>query len=72
MATKKLRELRLRYKAAYTAYMNCVHEMALAALQGEWPSEDVLEEEEKALNELNAARGALLDALHAHTEKARA
>ena len=36
MATKELRELRHKYKAAYTTYMSCVQALADATERGEW------------------------------------
>jgi hypothetical protein len=71
MASKELRELRHKYKAAYTSYMQCVQALSDASQSGVWPSEEVLKLEEKALNELTALRQSLLDALYAHTVKAR-
>ena len=35
MATEKLRELRHNYKAAYTEYMNCVHALSIASVEGD-------------------------------------
>ena len=70
MATKDLRELRHKYKAAYTSYMHCVQALSDAAQSGAWPSAEVLELEDKALNELTTLRQALLDALYAHSVKA--
>ena len=66
MATKELRELRHKYKAAYTSYMHCVTALSDAAERGVWPSAEVLRLEARALQELNFLRQALLDALHAH------
>jgi hypothetical protein len=66
MATKELRELRHKYKAAYTSYMHCVQALSDASQSGELPSPEVLELEEKALNELTTLRQDLLDALYAH------
>ena len=71
MATKELRELRHKYKAAYTSYMQCVQALSAASQSGVWPSAEVLELEEKSLNELTTLRQALLDALYAHGVKAR-
>jgi hypothetical protein len=69
MATKELQALRLSYKAAYTAYMNCVQALADASQRGHWPSPNVLTAEQKALSELTSARQALLDALYEHCNK---
>jgi hypothetical protein len=69
MATKELQALRLGYKAAYTAYMNCVQALSDASQRGVWPSQKVLTTEEKALAELTFARQALLDALFEHHRK---
>jgi hypothetical protein len=69
MATKELRELRHKYKAAYTTYMQSVQALSDATQAGVWPSAAVLQVEEKALNELTFVRQALLDALYAHGAK---
>ena len=69
MATKELRELRHKYKEAYTAYMSCVSALSEASQHGVWPSAEVLVKEDRALQELNFVRQALLDALYAHTKK---
>ena len=69
MATKELRELRHKYKAAYTSYMQSVQALSDASHSGVWPSAEVLKLEEQALNELTFARQALLDALYAHGKK---
>ena len=71
MSTKELRELRHKYKAAYTSYMHCVQALSEASQQGVWPSAEVLRLEEQALNELTFLRQALLDALYAHAMKNR-
>jgi hypothetical protein len=69
MANKELRDLRHRYKTAYTSYMHGVQALSDASQQGVWPSAAVLELEEKALDELTLARQALLDALYAYSMK---
>jgi hypothetical protein len=69
MATKELRELRHKYKAAYTSYMHCVQALSDASQSGAWPSAEVLRLEEKSLNDLSEHRQALLDALYAHSVK---
>ena len=66
MATKELRELRHKYKAAYTSYMQSVQALSEASQAGVWPSAEVLKLEEAALNNLTFVRQALLDALYAH------
>jgi len=63
MATKELRELRHKYKAAYTSYMLCVQALSDASQTGILPSAEVLELEVKAFDELTVLRQALLDAL---------
>ena len=72
MATKELRELRHKYKAAYTSYMQSVQALSDASQAGVWPAAEVLRVEEQALTELNFVRQALLDALHAHGAKGSA
>ena len=68
MATKELRELRHRYKAAYTTYMQSVTALSDATEKGVWPPEEVRCLEEQALDELMSIRQALLDALYAHAK----
>jgi len=70
MATKELRELRHKYKAAYTSYMHCVQALSDASQTGVVPSAEVLELEDKAFDELTVLRQALLDALQTHGVKA--
>jgi hypothetical protein len=69
MATKELRDLRHKYKAAYTSYMHSVQALSEATQRGQWPGSDVLKLEEQALNDLTVLRQALLDALYAHSVK---
>jgi hypothetical protein len=69
MATKELRELRHKYKVAYTTYMQSVQALSDASQAGLWPSAEVLALEEAALNNLTFVRQALLDALYAHNKK---
>jgi hypothetical protein len=71
VATKELRELRHKYKTAYTSYMHCVQLLSDASHAGVWPPADVLKTEEKVFNELTSLRQALLDALYAHSVKAQ-
>src|SRR5688500_13762586 len=68
---QELQELRLRYKAAYTTYMNSVQALSDASQRGVWPAPGVLGAEQRALNELVWVREALLEALFAHRTKAR-
>ena len=70
MATKELRELRHRYKTAYTSYMQSVQALSDASQQGVWPSAAITKEEQ-AFNELAFLRQALLDVLYIHTKKGR-
>jgi len=71
MATSKLRELRLNYKAAYTEYMNCVHALSIASLKGEWLTANEMAADERAFDALSFARRILLDELREHAEGAR-
>jgi hypothetical protein len=64
-----LRELRLRYNAAYSAYQSCVIALNSAAMTGQNPSADLLGNETAALRELTEARAALLAALTAAAGK---
>jgi hypothetical protein len=68
MATKEMRELRHKYKAAYTSYMHCVQLLSDASHAGVWPPEDVLKLEGDLFNELTVLRRALLDALYAQSQ----
>lgn len=70
MATKELRDLRHRYKAAYTSYMNSVQALSDASQNGVWPADAILTLEEKAFEDLALLRQALLDALYAHSRNA--
>lgn len=70
MATKELRELRHKYKAAYTSYMLCVQALSDASQSGVMPAAEVLELEDKAFEELAVLRQVLLEALQAHGAKA--
>ena len=58
-----LRELRLRYNSAYTAYQSCVRALTEAAASGIKPSADLLEKEANALRQLTEARAELLAAM---------
>lgn len=58
-----LRELRLRYNAAYTAYQSCVMALNEVAMSGQPASKLLLENEANALRELTEARGQLLAAM---------
>ena len=69
MATKERRELRHKYKAAYTSYMHCVQALSDASQKGEWLTAELVTLEENAFNELSSLRQALLDALYAHAMK---
>ena len=71
MIRAELRKVSLKYQTAYTAYMNSVHDMVVASHEGQWPSRDVLEEEERAMKTLNLTRRSLLDALCSHTTRER-
>jgi hypothetical protein len=71
MATKELRELRHKYKAAYTSYMVSVQALSDASQNGEWPTAEILKVEEHALHELTFSRQALLDALHGRTHPSK-
>ena len=69
MASKELHELRHKYKAAYTAYLSCVQLLSDASQKGVWPPAEALGKEERAIQELNSLRHALLDALYAHSKE---
>jgi hypothetical protein len=67
MATEKLQDLRLKYRAAYTEYMKCVRALAASSEREEWPSDTQIRVEEKVFSELSFTRRALMDALYDHT-----
>jgi len=69
MATKELRELRHKYKAACTNYLRCVPALSDASQRGVWPSATTLQLEAQSLDDLTSMRRALLDALYAHSTK---
>jgi hypothetical protein len=71
MATSKLRQLRLNYKAAYTEYMNCVHALSISSLKGEWLTAREIAADEEAFEALSFARRVLLDELREHAERTR-
>ena len=70
MPTKTIRDLRHKYKVAYTAYMSCVHALSDAGLRGEVPGKEILERERRAFDDIAETRKALLRAL-AEYEKAQ-
>jgi hypothetical protein len=59
----ELRDLRQKYHAAHDAYSSCVKALTEAEVRGERPSPELLQDEAKALHELNQARVAYRDAL---------
>ena len=69
MATKELQVLRLRFKAAYTAYMSAVHAISEASVRGQWPTAEMLKADEAALKELVTAHAELLAGLWTHSQK---
>ena len=69
MATDEIRDLRHKYKAAYTTYLSCVQALSDASQRGTWPAPDVLGNEERVFNELSLLRQALLDALYEHSKQ---
>jgi hypothetical protein len=58
-----VRELRMRYNAAYSAYQDCMIALNEAAMSGQPPSKRLLDNESQALRELTEARGKLLAAM---------
>lgn len=60
---ERLRELQLRYKAAYTAHQSCVLALNESARSGKPPSPELLRIEATALRELTDARTKRLDVL---------
>jgi len=72
MATKELRELRHKYKSAYTSYMHCVREFSDASERGEMPGQEVVDAESAAFTELMLVRHELMERLREHSEKKQA
>jgi len=70
LPSNELRELRHRYKVAYTNYMQSVQALSDASQRGEWPDAEVLMLEEETLSELNVVRDALLAALREYCKRA--
>lgn len=60
---ERLRELRQRYNAAYTAYQSCVLALNEAITSGNGPTPELLKNEAAALRELTEARANLLAAI---------
>jgi hypothetical protein len=58
-----LQELRLRYRAAYTAYQACARAVSEATMSGNGPSAAQLEQEAKAEAQLTKVRTDLLAAM---------
>ena len=58
-----LETLRMKYNAAYEAYQSCVRELIDAGKDGGKPSQELLDDEAKAIYQLNEARGALIAAM---------
>jgi hypothetical protein len=58
-----LHDLRMRYRAAHSAYQACVRAVAEATMSGSLPSQSLLDQEAKALATLNALRAELLAAM---------
>jgi hypothetical protein len=66
-----LRQLRLRYNAAYSAYQNCVIALNEAAMSGQAASQELLKNEAAALRDLTEARATLLAAMASATRRDR-
>ena len=69
MVTNELRELRHKYKAAYTSYMPCVQALSDASQNGDWPTAEILRLEDENFKDLAFTRQALLDALYIQSNK---
>ena len=63
IGTKELRDLRHKYKAAYTTYMLFVHKLSDSSERGVPPNQQTLEEESAAFTSLALVRHELLEAL---------
>ena len=59
----ELRELRVKYEAAYDAYQSCIEALANIERKRSRPTHELLAAETKALRELNDARERYRDAL---------
>ena len=62
VSDERLRELKFRYNAAYTAYQSCVLALNEAATSGKRPSPELLRNEAAARRQLTDARAKLLAA----------
>jgi hypothetical protein len=62
-AEAALQELRMRYRAAYTAYQACVRAVSEATMSGSIPPSALLEQEATALGALTRTRANLLAAM---------
>jgi hypothetical protein len=60
-----LHELRMRYRAAHTAYQACARAVAEATMSGDLPSPALLEQEAKALGALSTLQARLIAAMSA-------
>jgi hypothetical protein len=63
VATKERRDLRHKYRTAYTSYMSCIHALSDASEQNGLPAKDIFEKEANGISELNAARDAFVEVL---------
>ena len=59
----ELAALRMKYQAAHTAHQSCLRALTEAALSGSGVPDALLEQEAKALRELNTIRAGLLAAM---------
>jgi hypothetical protein len=66
MAKKQLRELRHKYRDAYTAYLSHVQALFDASKEGAWPGDDVMVSEGNAFRQMDLFRQLLVDALVKH------
>ncbi len=58
-----LRELRLKYKSAFSAHESCLQALTEAKLRGEEPARELVARETEALRAVNEARDRLIGAM---------
>jgi len=60
MTSDSIMARRDAYRRAYTAYLSCVRALSNTIVQGERPSQELLDKERDSFEEVAAARAALL------------
>ena len=60
MTSDSIMARRDAYRRSYTAYLSCVRALSNTIVQGERPSQELLDKERDSFEEVAAARAALL------------